>query len=128
MKKKLSRVPAIILIVMSVFAVLFWIVMLFFSFFLGGGTKDGRTVPILYVGMIALGLLGATLSLAAGIKGLSHKSVKALIICAAVLGIIGGVPFYLMDLTEMGLITLLPGVLPPLLYLLLERVVRSQGR
>jgi hypothetical protein len=124
MKSKRKRIAAVLYIILSVFALLFWLVFIFYAVFLGGSpgpTSYERGVPFLYAGIMALGLLGAALGIAAGVKGLGAKPAgKVLLLCAALLGAVGSVPFFLMELTEIGLFALIPGVLPTLLYLLLR--------
>lgn len=127
MNKKVSRIPAILYILFSVIAIVLWLIFLFFAFFLGGNPGPGydRTVPLEYVGIISFGLLGAILGLVSGIKGAGKKAgkpaVKILSVCAAVLGTIGSVPFFLMELPEAGVFVLMVGILPSLLFLFLTR-------
>lgn len=120
MRKKPTRIPAILCTLLSGIALLIWLGFLFFTFFLGGspGPGYGRSVPSSYIGVIALGFLGAVLALAAGVMGLTAKpGRKILPLCATLLGVMGSVPFFLMNLEAVGLFALLVGILPPLLYL-----------
>lgn len=124
MRDKTTRGSSILYVVLSVIALVIWICFLFFALFLGGSPGPGydRTVPYIYVGIIALGVLGAVIGLTAGIKGTGEKPAgKILPVCSAVLGAIGSVPFFLLELTAAGIIALLVGVLPDLLHLVLTR-------
>jgi hypothetical protein len=124
MDNKTTRFPGVLYIVLSSVALLIWLGFLFFALFLGGspGPDYERTVPFMYVGIMALGLVGAVLGIAAGKRGLGAKPAgKALPICAALFGAIGSLSFFLMELAPVGLFALLPGILPSLLYLLLTR-------
>jgi hypothetical protein len=124
MQKKTTRIPAAIYTVLSAVALPIWLGFLFFAFFLGGspGPDYERSVPYSYVGVMTLGFSGTVLALAAGITGLKAKPVKALLpFCAVLLGVMGSMPFFWMDLAAVGLFALLPGALPSLLYLLLIR-------
>ena len=128
MKTKRNRIAAVLYIILSVIASLIWLGFLFFALFLGGSPGPGyeRGVPLPYAGIMALGLFGAALGIAAGIRGLSViPEAKALPICAALFGVIGSVPFFLLDLAEVGMFAFLVGILPTLLYLPL-RGKRSQ--
>jgi hypothetical protein len=124
MNNKITRVPDVLYIILSSIALLIWLVLLFFAVFLGGSPGPGyeRTVPIIYTGIMALGLLGAVFGIAAGIIGAATKRPGiALPICAALLGAIGSVPFFLLDLTAVGLFAMFVGILPSSLYLLLTQ-------
>ena len=104
-------------VVLSVFALLFWLIMLFYAYFLGGSPGPGleRSVPLMYAGVIAFGWLGSVLAFINGINSLKRKQArKALSICAALLGACGSIPFFMMDLTLVGFIALTLGILPPL--------------
>ena len=123
MKTKRERIAAVLYIILSAFALLFWQVFIFYAVFLGGSPGPGfeRQVPFAYAGIMALGYLGAALGIAAGIKGLGAiPAGKVLLLCAALLGAAGSVPFFLMDLAVVGVYAFLVGVLPTLLYLLLR--------
>ena len=120
MKKALRVLGAIL----SVFAFLFWLIMLFYAFLLGGSPGPGyeRMVPFMYAGIMAFGWLGSVLAFVSGIVGSKRKAAgTALSVGAALLGILGSVPIFLLDLAFIGVIALLLGVLPPLLYLFLAR-------
>lgn len=99
-----------LLILLMIFAILFWLTALFFGFFLGGSPGPGyeRSVPLAYAGVMALGLLGAAVGLA-GIA--ADKGAKPLLIAAA-LGVAGSLPFFLMGLYAAGLAALLAGAAP----------------
>ena len=115
--KKASRVIGVIL---GVLACLFWFIMLLYAFFLGGspGPDYERTVPLIFVGIIAFGWLGSILALINSIIDLIRKKAgKALPVCAALLIVLGSIPFFVLDLILIGVIALLLGVLPPLLSL-----------
>lgn len=119
-----KRIAAILYIILSAGALVFWLGFIFFALFFGGSPgpySEQRTMPLAYIGIMAIGLLGAKLGIAAGITGLGAKPAgKILPLCAAMLGIIGSLSFFLMDLTVMGVLALLPGILPSLLYLILK--------
>jgi len=120
MKKALS----VIGIILGVLACLFWFGMLFYAFFLGGSPGPGyeRTVPIVFACIIAFGWLGSILALINSIIDLIRKrAVKALPVCAALLIVLGSVPFFLLDLVLIGMIALLLGLLAPLLSLFFAR-------
>jgi len=119
--KKASRVIGVIL---GVLACLFWFIMLLYAFFLGGspGPDYERTVPLIFVGIIAFGWLGSILALINSIIDLIRKKAgKALPVCAALLIVLGSIPFFVLDLILIGVIALLLGVLPPLLSLMKQR-------
>ena len=119
--KKAFRVIGLIL---GVFAFWFWLIMLFYAFFLGGSPGPGyeRSVPLIFAGIIAFGWLGSVLAIVNGIIDLKRKpAIKALPVCAALLGILGSVPLFMLDLAFVGIIALLLGILPPLLSLFLAR-------
>jgi hypothetical protein len=109
-----SRAPAITLIAGSAAGVLFWCAMLFFALVLGGSPGPGyeRTTPLSYALVIGLGLAGAIVGLVAGVKSVRGKSVLAAAIAAVVLGAVGSVPFFLLELPEVGVIALALGILP----------------
>jgi len=115
------RIPGILLIVGSVIGVIFWFIMLFFAFFLGGssGPDFGRTVPLLNVPIIGLGFAGAIIGLVAGIKSMrgANASLRRMVTLAALLGAAGSVPFFLLELTGMGLVALAFGIVSPAAYL-----------
>jgi len=126
-QRQLARIPAVLLIVGSVIGVLFWLVMVFFAFFLGGATGPPnfeRTVPLPYVAVIALGLVGALVGLGAGIKSLRNAPVSRMVALSALLGAVGSASFFLLELFEMGLMALLVGVVPPIICLSLARLLR----
>jgi len=128
-QKKSTGIPAILCIVISIVALVIWFCVVIFAFLLGGSPGPGyeRSFPGLYIGIVALGFLGAALALAVGIRGLKRKAVgKLLPIFVIVLGIIGSVPFFAMDLAEMGLITLMVGIPPSLLSIIVSRKQGSE--
>lgn len=124
MEKKFTPIPAILCTLLSGIALPIWLVFFVIAYFLGGspGPDFERSVPNLYIGVIALGFLGAVLALATGVMGLSAKPArKYLPLCATLLGVMGSVPFFLMDLTAVGLFALPVGILPTVLYLIFPR-------
>lgn len=125
-KQKPARFPGILLIVGSAFGLLFWFVMLFFTFFLGGSPGPGleRTVPTVHAAIVGLGLAGAAVCLAAGIKAAcgSYNAQDVLIALAVLLGSAGSIPFFLLDLAAVGIVALVFGIMPPVVYLLITHI------
>ena len=132
-KQKTSKVPGILLIVGSFIGILFWSVMLFYAFFLGGVPDPGseRSVPLSYVSVIGLGFAGAAVGLVAGIISLrgAKAATHIMIIISALLGMVGSVPLFLLDLAPVGVFFWVVGAAPPAVYLLLTRnALRRQWR
>lgn len=130
MSKKSNRVPAVLYIVLSSIGLFIWLGLLFFAFFLGGSPGPGyeRGVPYLYAAIMILGFLGAIISLTSGIKGINNRHVgKLTTVCAAVIGAIGSIPLFLMELNAVGLFALAASVLPSALYLILLKKSDTKG-
>lgn len=125
--KKGTSIPGILLIVGSLFGALFWLAMLFFSFFLGGSPGPGyeRTVPYYCVAIIGLGFAAAIIGLIAGIKSIIGSRLSIMVFIAIPLGAAGSIPFFLLSITKLGIIALLFGLFPPLLYLFLSVLTRK---
>jgi len=125
--QKPSRFPGILLITGSVIGIIFWFIMLFFALFLGGSPgpySEGRTVPLHYVAVIGLGSAGAIVSLVAGIKSIRdlNAAISKMVVLAALFGIAGSVPFFLLDVAVgVGLVALMFGIAFPLAYLIITR-------
>jgi hypothetical protein len=131
-QKKL-QVSGILLIGGSFIGILFWLGMLFYAFFLGGVPSPGseRAVPLPYISVIGLGFAGAAVGLVTGI--ISVRGAKAaayrMIIISALLGMVGSVPLFLLDLAPVGVFFWVVGAAPPAVYLLLTRnALRRQWR
>lgn len=132
-KQKTSKVPGILLIVGSFIGILFWSVMLFYAFFLGGVPDPGseRSVPLSYVSVIGLGFAGAAVGLVAGIISLrgAKAATHIMIIISTLLGTAGSVPLFLLELAPVGVLFWVVGVAPPAVYFLLTRnTLRCQFR
>jgi hypothetical protein len=110
--------PGILLTIGGILGIIFWVIMLLYALLLGGSPGPGyeRTVPMGYAAIIALGLAGAIVELAA-----RRKSSVGMVITAAVLGAAGSVPFFLLGLTAMGIIALAVGIVFPCAYLPVSR-------
>lgn len=119
-----KRIAAVLYIILSVIALLLWLFFISGASFVGGSTgpEIESTVSFGDVGgIMALGLVGAVLGIIAGIKGFGEKPAgKVLLICAAMLGIIGSISFFLIDVGEIGVLALFISIFPTLLYLLLR--------
>ncbi len=127
-KHKSSKIPGISLIIGSALDMVFMFLMLILSFFMGGSTGPPnfeRSVPLYYVAVIGLGFCGAAINLAGGIISVvtGGKSVTILIVAGALLGIAGSVSFYMLELTELGNVALLLGIVPPAVFFLLTRIL-----
>jgi predicted membrane metal-binding protein len=112
------------LIVVASLTILFWLVLLFYALLLGGSPGPGyeRTTPMSFAGIMAIGLAGAVVGLVGIVK--APKS-KPSLIAAAVLGAVGSVPLFLLELPVVGVIVLLIG-LEPLLGLLIRPNTREE--
>jgi hypothetical protein len=90
-------------------AIVIWFIMIFFALFLGGSPGPGydRQVPVSYAGIIALGLLGAIVAIVGHAAGK-----KAFLVAAAILGVIGSVPLFMLSLPAVGIPFFLLGIAP----------------
>ena len=125
----MKKASCVIGVILGVLACLFWFGMLFYAFFLGGSPGPGyeRTVPIVFACIIAFGWLGSILALISSIIDLMKKrAVKALPVCAALLIVLGSIPFFMLDLILIGVIALLLGLIAPLLSLFFTRNSRNE--
>jgi hypothetical protein len=122
-EQKLSRVPGILLIIGSVIGIIFWLVTMFFAFLLGGSPGPGyeRTVPLSAAGLTCFGFAGAIVGVVAGVKALRgiSKSTLIVIIVTALLGVVGSIPMFLLELPEVGVIDLMFGIFPSAICLIL---------
>jgi hypothetical protein len=111
----------VLFIVGQVIAIFIWFIMVFYALFLGGSPGPGydRSVPVSYAGIIALGLLGAIIAVAGHAAGK-----KTLLAAAAILGVIGCVPLFMLDLPAVGLPFFLLGIAP----LLGLTICKKQGQ
>ncbi len=111
MKNIVQTIFKTILIVGGVLGILFWLALLFYAFFLGGspGPGYGRTVSLAYVGVMGAGLFGAVLGLIVLVRG---KKGRIGLPQAALLGVIGSVPLFLMELPVPALAALIVGIAP----------------
>lgn len=121
-EQKPVRVPGILLAVGSVIGILFWLIIIFFALFLGGGAGPAsveRAVPLHYVAIFCLGLVAALIGMRMGIisamKGAKTVMGSPLIWCA-LLGAAGSIPLLLLGLTEVWFIALAFGMVPVAVY------------
>ncbi|MDR1620494.1 MAG: hypothetical protein LBS18_07530 [Clostridiales bacterium] len=114
-----------LLFIGNVLAILFWLALLFYGFFLGGSPGPGyeRTVPMSFAGVMAIGFAGAVVGLVGIVKA---PKGKPLLTAAAVLGAVGSAPLFLLELPVVGVIVLLIGLVP--LLGLLIRPNRMEGK
>lgn len=121
-KRELRRLPGILLLTGSAIGLLLWVWIILLSFFLGGpmGPPDfQRGVPMIYVKIMNLGLIGAGVGLFAGIRHMRGKVLtKTAIILAILLDVAGSAPFFLMDGHIVAVIILLMAILPWIGYML----------
>jgi len=118
--KMQSKLPGRLFMAGGIIGAAFWLAMLFFALFLGGSPGPGhaRTVPLLYIPIIALGFIGALLSIAAAVKANRGRSLAVLSI---LFGAAGCIPFFLLQLTLMGLIVFAVAAAFPTFGLLFTR-------
>jgi hypothetical protein len=104
-------VPKVLLIIGGAFSILLWLTLLFYGFFLGGSPGPGyeRIVPIVYAGVMALGLTGAVVWVVSMIK---TPKERVPLFTAAALGAIGSIPLFSLELPTVGVVFLLIGVAP----------------
>lgn len=104
-----TLIPKVLLIIGSAFSILLWLVLLFYGVFLGGSPGPGyeRMVPTAYAGVMTLGFFGAV----AGLIGVAAEK-RAALFAAAVLGTVGSLPLFLLELPAAGIIFLLISMVP----------------
>jgi hypothetical protein len=105
------KVLKALLIFVASLTILLWLALLFYAFLLGGSPGPGyeRTVPMSFAGVMAIGLAGAVV----GLVGIAKAPKgKPSLIAAAVLGAVGGVPLFLLELPVVGVIVLLTALAP----------------
>ncbi|HWQ75802.1 MAG TPA: hypothetical protein VN441_10835 [Syntrophomonas sp.] len=119
-----TLIPKVLLIIGGAFSILLWLALLFYGFFLGGSPGPGyeRMVPIAYAGVMALGFFGAVV----GLMGVAAGK-KAALYAAAVLGAVGSAPLFLLELPAAGIIFLLIGIAPLLVYCAIHFWIKDAG-
>lgn len=110
------KLMKVLLIICDVLGILFWGGILFYSVVLGGSPGPGyeRSVPYIYCGIMTLGLMGSGI----GLAGIGIAQKRKLLLLAAVLGEIGSVPLFLLELPVVGVFFLIVGLTPLLGFLL----------
>ncbi|MDR1589311.1 MAG: hypothetical protein LBS51_03880 [Oscillospiraceae bacterium] len=130
--KKIHKTPGIILTVFSGIGIFLWLGMTLFALLFGGspGPDYDRTIPMLAVLFIALGFVGSIIGVTAGSKALRGAR-KASIIRAGVAAAFcasGCIPLFVLELYLMGIIYVLIGAFPTLLFLFLVKILNRKNR
>jgi hypothetical protein len=110
MLMKLLKVLKVLLVIGGALAILCWVALIFYAFFLGGSPGPGheRTVPLSYCSIMATGLLGSVI----GIAGIAVSQLRKLLPLAAALGATGSSPLFLLELPTVGVLFLIIGIAP----------------
>ena len=105
------------LVGIGVAGILFWLIILFFGFLLGGSPGPGyeRTVPLLYAGLMIFGLVGTIV----GIIGNVARKAPILVV-AAILIVLGSIPFFLLNLFVVGIVIVLISLIAPVLGIVIH--------
>ena len=110
----------------SAIGIIFWFAMIFFTIFMGGinGPPNfQREVSPYCISIIVLGLIGSGIGFITAIKLIRNKKEQAntMLIPAVLFMVAGSVPFYFMELYQLGAIALLIGILPSTIYIIINQ-------
>ena len=124
-EKKTLKIPGVIMVTLSSIGIVLWLGLTLFSLLFGGSPGPGyeRTVPIMAVFFMALGAVGSIIGVNAGVKALRgfRKAAFNRVGISVAFCMSASLPLFMLDLLQMGVVCILVGLIPSLLFVFAAR-------